>query len=102
MGQSCISPRIETSLPNLYRLPLPHQGLAMNFSAAKASRKWPCRGGGCDRRPMVTGGALSLALFLALLTGSPCAEARSLALRGGFFTDAGHAKRQTAVPLPKP
>ena len=32
----------------------------MKFSAAKASRKWPCRGGGCDRRPKVTAGALSL------------------------------------------
>jgi hypothetical protein len=68
----------------------------MKFSAAKARRKWPCRGTGCDKRPMVP----VLALALALLAGA--AEARSPALREGLGPDTGRAKRQIAAPLPRP
>src|ERR1043165_3760563 len=68
----------------------------MKSSAAKASRKWPCRATGCDKRPMVS----AVALVLALLAGA--AHARPLSLRSGFGPEPRDSRRQTAVPLPKP
>src|SRR5438132_9279276 len=68
----------------------------MKSSAAKSSRKWPCRRARCDKRPMVSAVALSLALL------ADAADARPLALRSGFGAEARDFKRQVAVPLPKP
>jgi hypothetical protein len=68
----------------------------MKFSAAKASRKWPCQGRRCDKRPMVP----VLALALALLAGA--AEARSPALREGFGLQTRRSAHPAAVPLPRP
>jgi hypothetical protein len=75
----------------------------MKFSAAKASRKWPCRVPRCDKRPMVTGIALLLALFPALLSDARPAEARPFVLRGGFWPEAVRSRpRRIKVPLPVP
>src|ERR1043165_2417745 len=68
----------------------------MKSSAAKASRKWPCRATGCDKRPMVS----AVALVLVLLAGA--ADARPLSLRSGFGPEPRDSRRQAAVPLPKP
>jgi hypothetical protein len=70
----------------------------MKFSAAKASRKWPCGGPGCDKRPMVT----AAIMLLALAAGATPASARSLALRGGFWPEPRPRAHRMAVPLPKP
>jgi hypothetical protein len=70
----------------------------MKFSAAKASRKWPCGGPGCDKRPMVT----AAVLLLVLAAGAAPASARSLALRGGFWPEPRPRSHRIAVPLPKP
>src|SRR4051812_33898282 len=77
-------------------MPLFTQGPAMKFSAATASRKWPCRGPGCGKRPMLT----VLALCVALLAGA--AEARSPASRDGFWPETRRPKQPVLVPLPKP
>src|SRR5437870_1414368 len=68
----------------------------MKSSAANASRKWPCRGTGCDKRPM----AGAVALLLALLVDG--ADARPLSLRSGFGPEARDVRREVPVPLPKP
>src|SRR5438270_8832265 len=78
----------------------------MKFSAAKASRKWPCGGLGCDKRPMV-----SVALLLLMV----CAQAEPAAARGSGagsqtpwgeqFREARPNKRRAvalSIPLPKP
>jgi hypothetical protein len=84
-------------------LPLSHQGLVMKFSAAKASRKWPCRRPGCDKRPTVAVLVLFLALFLALLPDAGPAEAGPFTLRGGFWPEAARPRpRRIKVPLPMP
>jgi hypothetical protein len=68
----------------------------MKFSAAKASRKWPCRGAGRDKGPMVT----ALALAVALLAGA--AQARSPGARDGFWAGTPRPKPSMKVPLPNP
>jgi hypothetical protein len=68
----------------------------MKFSAAKASRKWPCGGLGCHKRPMVT-----VAVILLVLAAG-AAPARPLALRGGFWPEARPRSHRIAIPLPKP
>jgi hypothetical protein len=71
----------------------------MKFSADKASRKWPCFGTGCDKRPMVTAAVLLLALAGCALP----AQARSPALRGGFLPEPAPARaNRQPVPLPQP
>jgi hypothetical protein len=75
----------------------------MKFSAAKASRKWPCRRSGCDKRPMVTVLVLFLTLFLALLPDAAPAEARPFTLQGGFWPEVERPRlRRIKVPLPMP
>jgi hypothetical protein len=81
-----------------YRLSHFPQGIVMKFSAAKASRKWPCGGPGCDKRLLVT----AAVLLLALAADATPASARSLALRGGFWPEARPRSHRMAVPLPKP
>jgi hypothetical protein len=82
----------------------------MNFSAGKASRKWPCGGLACGERPMVTAGVALLLLLCA--SGDPVA-ARNFD-RGGSDQGAwgdlfgrGRPRLRRAllpasVPLPKP
>jgi hypothetical protein len=78
----------------------------MKFSAAKASRKWPCGGLGCDKRPMVT--AAVILLMVCAQTGPAAARrsgAWSQAPWGELFREARPKQRRavsTAVPLPKP
>jgi hypothetical protein len=79
----------------------------MKFSAAKASRKWPCGGPGCDKRPMVT--AVVLLLMVCAQT-EPAAARRSgswsQAPWGELFREARPKQRRTkvsaSIPLPKP
>jgi hypothetical protein len=78
----------------------------MKFSAAKASRKWPCGGPGCDKRPMVT--AVVLLLMVCAQT-EPAAARRSGAWPqapwGELFGEARPKKRRAvalSIPLPKP
>src|SRR5882757_6595602 len=79
----------------------------MKFSAAKASRKWPCGGPGCDKRPMVT--AIVLLLMVCAQT-EPAAARRSGAWSqapwGELFREARPRQRRAVVaasiPLPKP
>ncbi len=80
----------------------------MKFSAAKASRKWPCGGLGCDKRPMVTVAVLLLMLCAQM---GPAAAARrpgawSQAPWGELFREARPKPRRAVVsasiPLPKP
>jgi hypothetical protein len=79
----------------------------MKFSAAKASRKWPCGSHGCDKRPMVT--AAVLLLMVCAQTGPAAARrsgAWSQAPWGELFQGARPKKRRAVVsasiPLPKP
>jgi hypothetical protein len=82
----------------------------MNFSAGKASRKWPCRGLTCGERPMVTAGAALLLLLCA--SGDPVAarKADQGAFGQGVWGDPfgqGRPRLRKAflpvsVPLPKP
>src|SRR6266851_10313408 len=83
-------------------------GIAMNFSAEKASRKWPCGGLACGERPMVAAVAVLLMLFAAT---EPAAAARrpgawSQGFWGDPFRERGPKPRRAArlpsVPLPKP
>jgi hypothetical protein len=80
----------------------------MNFSAEKASRKWPCSGLACGERPMVAVAAVLLMLFA--LT-EPAAAARrpgawSQEPWGDPFRERRPKLRRAAlpasVPLPKP
>jgi len=78
----------------------------MKFSAAKASRKWPYGGPGCDKRPMVT--AIVLLLMVCAQT-EPAAARRSGAWSqapwGELFREARPKKRRAvalSIPLPKP
>ena len=79
----------------------------MNFSAQKASRKWPCDGLACGERPMVTVAAILL-MFCA--QAAPAAAARksgawSLEAGSEFSRERGPKLSRTAlpalVPLPK-
>jgi hypothetical protein len=77
----------------------------MKFSAAKASRKWPCGGLGCDKRRMVTVAAL---LLMVCAQTEPAAARKSGAWSSwsGLFREARPRQRRAvasaAVPLPKP
>jgi hypothetical protein len=79
----------------------------MKFSAAKASRKWPCGGLGCDKRPMVTVAAL---LLMVCAQTEPAAALRSgtwsQAPWSELFREARPKQRRAVVsasiPLPKP
>jgi len=57
-------------------------GIAMNFSAEKASRKWPCAGWACGERPV------TVAAILLMLCGQalPAAAARK---SGAWSLEAG-------------
>jgi hypothetical protein len=77
----------------------------MNFSAGKASRKWPCGGLAGGERPMVTAGA---ALLLLLCASSEPAAARNAdqGVWGDLFGPGRPRLRRAflpaSVPLPKP
>jgi hypothetical protein len=79
----------------------------MKFSAAKASRKWPCGGPGCHKRPMVT---VAILLLMVCAQTEPAAARRSGAWSqapwGELFREARPKKRRAVVsaliPLPKP
>jgi len=80
----------------------------MNFSAEKASRKWPCGGLACGERPMVAVAAVLLVIFAAT---EPAAAARrpgvwSQEPWGDLFRQKRPKLRRAAlpasVPLPKP
>jgi hypothetical protein len=79
----------------------------MNFSAEKASRKWPCGRLGCGERPMVTVAAVLLALCALA---EPAAARRSGAWSrepwSGLFSERKPRLRGSflpaSVPLPKP
>jgi hypothetical protein len=77
----------------------------MNFSAEKASRKWPCGGSAGGERPMVTAG---VALLLLLCASGDPAAARKFD-QGGWGDLFGHSRPRlrgallpASVPLPKP
>jgi hypothetical protein len=79
----------------------------MKFSAARASRKWPCGGFGCGERPMVTVAAL---LLMVCAPTEPAAARRSGAWSQApwseLFREARPKQRRavvsTSIPLPKP
>jgi hypothetical protein len=82
-------------------------GIAMNFSAEKASRKWPCDGLACGERPMVTVAAI---LLMLCVQAAPAAAARksgawSQGAGSELSTERGPKLSRTAlpasVPLPK-
>jgi hypothetical protein len=79
----------------------------MNFSAEKASRKWPCGGSACGEWPMVT--VVAMLLMLCALIDPAAAARRSGAgvhgpwsLFGERSPKARRAALPAAVPLPKP
>ena len=80
----------------------------MNFSAEKASRKWPCSGLACGERPMVAVAAVLLMLFA--LTEPAAAARRPGAWSQGPWGDPFRERRPklrraalpASVPLPKP
>jgi hypothetical protein len=78
----------------------------MKFSAAKASRKWPCGGPGRDKRPMVT---VAVLLLMVCAQTEPAAARRSGAWSqapwGELFRQARPKQRRAvalSIPLPKP
>src|SRR3954471_3007679 len=78
----------------------------MKFSAAKASRKWPCGGPGCDKRPMVS---VAVLLLMVCAQAEPAAARRSGAWSqtpwGEQFREPRPNKRRAvalSIPLPKP
>src|SRR4051795_5946847 len=78
----------------------------MKFSATKASRKWPCGGPGCDKRPMVS---VAVLLLMVCAQAEPAAARRSGARSqtpwGELFQEARPKKRRAlalSIPLPKP
>src|SRR5580704_3445025 len=83
----------------------------MNFSAEKASRKWPCGGLACGERPMVTAGAALLLLLCA--SGDPVAArnfdqgasvqgASGQAGWGNLFGQSRPRLRRALLPVPLP
>src|ERR1700712_4795813 len=78
----------------------------MKLSGAKASRKWPCGGLGCDKRPMVT---VAVLLLIVWAQTEPAAARRagawSRAPWGDLFREARPKPRRavaSSIPLPKP
>src|SRR5665647_493724 len=102
-GQSCIKPSIRSFLQQVLSLVaglLADLGIAMNFSAAKARRKWPCGALGCGERAMVTAAAALLALCALA---DPLAAARRpgawpQAPWSGLFGEARAKPRKIALP----
>jgi hypothetical protein len=81
--------------------------MAMNFSAEKARRKWPCGGLTCGERPMVTIAAVLLVLWVQ--TGPAAARKSGAWSRGGWNELSGErgpklrrATLRVSVPLPEP
>src|SRR5437667_2455025 len=79
-------------------------GTAMNFSAGKASRKWPCAGLACGERPMVTVAAIVLMLCAQA---APAAAARkavagSQGVGSKLSPERGPKLSRTALPAPVP
>ncbi len=76
----------------------------MNFSAEKASRKWPCGGLACGERPMVTVAAILLMLCAQL--GPAAAARKSGALPPGAGSEIsgerGPKLSRTALPASAP
>src|SRR5258706_9813273 len=98
---------MRTSLLVVLPLAAGLHGIAMNFSAEKASRKWPCAGLACGERPMVTVAAI---LLMLCAQAAPAAAARksgawSLDAGSEFSRERGPKLSRTAlpalVPLPK-
>src|ERR1700674_4129319 len=103
-GQSCINPRIRTSLLIVRSLAAVLHGIAMNFSAGNARRKWPCRGPACGERLM---GPLAAVLLMLCAQADPAVARRSAqGSRGDLFGSQGPKLRGSllpaSVPLPKP
>src|SRR5258708_9120491 len=71
-------------------------GIAMNFSAQKASRKWPCDGLACGERPMVTVAAI---LLMLCAQAAPAAAARK---SGAWSLEAGSAAPRERGPKLSP
>jgi hypothetical protein len=80
----------------------------MNFSAEKASRKWPCGGLACGERPMVT--VAAILLMLCAQTAPAAAARKSGAWSQAPWSDLSRENRPKprraglpeSVPLPKP
>src|SRR5438046_2163396 len=98
---------MRTSLLVVLPLAAGLHGIAMNFSAEKASRKWPCAGLACGERPMVTVAGILLMLCAQI---APAAAARKSGAwsRGAgseLSGERGPKLSRTAlpasVPLPK-
>src|SRR6266478_5855873 len=98
---------MRTSLLVVLPLAAGLHGIAMNFSAEKASRKWPCAGLACGERPMVTVAAI---LLMLCAQAAPAAAARksdawSLGASSELSRERGPKLSRTAlpasVPLPK-
>src|SRR5258706_10142574 len=96
---------MRTSLLVVLPLAAGLHGIAMNFSAEKASRKWPCAGLACGERPMVTVAAI---LLMLCAQAAPAAAARK---SGAWSLEAGSEVsrergpkqlRRTALPAPVP
>src|ERR1700694_707898 len=103
-GQSCINPRIRTFLQIVLSLAADLHGIAMNFSAEKARRKWPCGGLACGERPMV---AVAAMLLVLCAQAEPAAAARrpgtwSQGPWSGLFVGVRPKARRAALPAPVP
>jgi hypothetical protein len=73
----------------------------MNFSAGKASRKWPCGGLARGERPMVTAGVALLLLLCA--SGDPVAARNAdLGAWGNLFGQGRPRLRRAFLPVPVP
>src|SRR5258705_13165892 len=97
---------MRTSLLVVLPLAAGLHGIAMNFSAEKASRKWHCSGLACGERPMVAVAAVLLMLFAP--TEPAAAAQRPGAWSQGPWGDPFRERRPTrraalpaSVPLPK-
>src|SRR3954466_12032046 len=69
----------------------------MKLSAAKARRKWSCRGRACGKRPSVAAAALLLVLAAGALPG----HARPLPHGGGILPEPARVRSRVSIPLPK-
>src|SRR6202158_3885705 len=104
-GQSCINPRIRTFLQIVLSLAAALYGIAMNFSAKKARRKWPCGGLACGEKPiMVT--AVAMVLLLCAQA-EPAAAARKARISpdaplDGLFVEVRPKARRAGLPAPVP
>src|SRR3978361_760711 len=104
-GQSCINPSIRTFLQSVLSLTGIH-GIAMNFSAGKAGRKWPCAA--FDRSAAATLTIAAVVLLLSARGGPAEAARRGAAWSQAPWSDlfgAGKPRPRRAalpsVPLPK-